>query len=50
MMGTTWPWIHPHSYVSLVEWFDLAADKAPQEVCAYQPTSYQLLDDLTLGL
>jgi hypothetical protein len=26
MIGTTWPQIHPHSYLSLEEWLDAAAD------------------------
>jgi hypothetical protein len=36
---TTWPWIYPHSHLSLVEWLGVAADKGPQEVHAHQPTS-----------
>jgi hypothetical protein len=26
-IGTTWPWIHLHSHLSLVECLDSAADK-----------------------
>jgi hypothetical protein len=47
MIEITWPRIHPHSYLSLVEWLDAAADKGPQEAHAHQPTLYQSLDDLT---
>jgi hypothetical protein len=33
-IGTTWPWIHPHSHFSLTERFNEVADKGPQEVRA----------------
>jgi hypothetical protein len=46
MIEITWPRIHPHSYLSLAEWLDAAADKGPQEAHAHQPTLYQSLDDL----
>jgi hypothetical protein len=38
-IGTTWPWIHPHSLIPLAEWLDTVADKGLQEVRARQPTS-----------
>jgi hypothetical protein len=50
MIGTTWPQIHPHSHFSLMEWLNVAADKGPQEVHTRQPSSQQLLDDITQGL
>jgi hypothetical protein len=50
MLVTTLPRIHPHSYLSLVEWLDAVADKGLEELHAHQPTSYQPLDDLMQGL
>jgi hypothetical protein len=50
MIGTTWPWIYPQSYLLLAELLDTAVDKGLQEVRAHQPTLYQSLDDLMQGL
>jgi hypothetical protein len=44
---TTWPRIHPHSLLSLAEWSNTVADKGLQQVHARQPSSLQLLDDIT---
>jgi hypothetical protein len=39
MIETAWPWIQPCGHLSPAEWLDVVADKGPQEVHTYQPTS-----------
>jgi hypothetical protein len=50
MVGTTWPQIDPYGYLSLTKWLNPVTEEGPQEVCARQPSSQQLLNDLTQGL
>jgi hypothetical protein len=37
-VGATWPWIHPHGNLILMEQLNLAAEKGLQEVRARQPS------------
>jgi hypothetical protein len=46
-IGTTWPWVHPHDHLSLMERLDAAVKKGLKEVHTHQLSSQQLLDDLT---
>jgi hypothetical protein len=46
-IGTTWPQIHPHGHFSLMEQLNPTTEKGPQEVRVRQPSSQQLLNDLT---
>jgi hypothetical protein len=50
MVGTTWLRLHPYGHSLLTKRFDLAAKKGQKEGRARQPSSQQLLDDLTYGL
>jgi hypothetical protein len=50
MVETTWPRIHPLGHPSLTEWLNPAAEKGAQEIHTHQPSSQELLNDLTQGL
>jgi hypothetical protein len=50
MVGATWPRIHPHGHLPLMERLNLAAKKGLQEVRACQPSMPYLLNDLTQRL
>jgi hypothetical protein len=49
-VGTTWPQIHLYGHSSLTEWLDPRGKKGLKEGHAHQPSSQQLLDNLTQEL